>query len=730
MIPEVGQAENLDRPANDDSRTWLARLFHSDKLPMILQAEAAECGLACLAMVAASHGQRHTLSDLRRKFSASLKGTTLKSVMDMADGLGMVGRPLRLEVDELVNLKPPCVLHWDLAHYVVLKKAWNGPGGVWAIIHDPARGVRKVAPAEIGRSFTGVALELTPTPAFTKKKQVERVRLTDMWSTLKGLKGPVIQLFLLALVVQVIGVFSPMLNQLIIDDAISKGDMDLLTTIGMGMVILLLIQTGIGLLQGFVGMYLGTQLSFQMQSNLLRHALRLPVAWFEKRHIGDIMSRFGSLGPVQSFLTSVPIGATLNVIMLVVGGTMAVLYSPLLFGCVIATMLIPLIVQAVTFPWVRRKTDEGISLGAVASTTFMETLRGARTFKLFGKERERVSQWQNDTAASVNNSVTMQRFGLWGGAGLGIITGLQGVAVWWLGAKQVIDGTMSLGMLMAFQSYAGQFSGALSGLIGLYFQWKTLELHLERLADVVHEDPEAGVDEPIQEGRLFEGRIGADKLSFRYATHEPLVFKEASFSIDPGQFVAIIGPSGGGKTTLMKVLLGLLDPTEGEVKVEGVGLKNFGVRTFRHRIGAVLQDDRLLAGTIADNVSFFDADLDMAKVEECLAKACVLDDILKMPMGTMTLVGDLGSTLSGGQQQRVLLARALYREPTILFLDEGTANLDPETEARVSETLRGLSCTRIFVAHREAAIAGADRTLLVAGGTVTELTEQVQAAAE
>jgi ATP-binding cassette subfamily B protein RaxB len=730
MMPEVGQAENLDRPAHDDSRTWLTRLFHSDKLPMMLQAEAAECGLACLAMVAAAHGQRHTLSDLRRKFSASLKGTTLKSVMDMADGLGMVGRPLRLEVDELVSLKPPCVLHWNLAHYVVLKKAWNGPGGVWAVIHDPARGVRKVAPAEIGRSFTGVALELTPTPAFTKKKHIERVRLTDMWSTLKGLKGPVIQLFMLALVVQVIGVFSPMLNQLIIDDAISKGDMDLLTTIGMGMVILLLIQTGIGLLQGFVGMYLGTQLSFQMQSNLLHHALRLPVAWFEKRHIGDIMSRFGSLGPVQGFLTSVPIGATLNVIMLVVGGTMAVLYSPLLFGCVIATMLIPLIVQAVTFPWVRRKTDEGISLGAVASTTFMETLRGARTFKLFGKERERVSQWQNDTAASVNNSVTMQRVGLWGGAGLGIVTGLQGVAVWWLGAKQVIDGTMSLGMLMAFQSYAGQFSGALSGLIGLYFQWKTLELHLERLADVVHEDPEVGVDEPIQEGRLFEGRIGADKLSFRYATHEPLVFKDASFSIDPGQFVAIIGPSGGGKTTLMKVLLGLLDPTEGEVKVEGVGLKNFGVRTFRHRIGAVLQDDRLLAGTIADNVSFFDADLDMAKVEDCLAKACVLDDILKMPMGTMTLVGDLGSTLSGGQQQRVLLARALYREPTILFLDEGTANLDPETEARVSETLRGLSCTRIFVAHREAAIAGADRTLLVKDGAVIVLSEQAQVAAE
>jgi ATP-binding cassette subfamily B protein RaxB len=442
------------------------------------------------------------------------------------------------------------------------------------------------------------------------------------------------------------------------------------------------------------------------------------------------MSRFSSLGPVQGFLTSVPIGATLNVIMLITGGVFAVLYSPLLFGCVVASLVIPFVVQAVTFPWVRRKTDEGISLGAVASTTFMETLRGARTFKLFGKERDRVSQWQNDTAASINNSVTMQRVGLWGGAGLGIVTGLQGVAVWWLGAKQVIDGTMSLGMLMAFQSYAGQFSGALQGLVGLYFQWKTLGLHLERLADLVHEDAEPGVDDPIQEERLFEGRIGAHNLSFRYATHEPVVFKDVSFDVEPGQFVAIIGPSGQGKTTLMKVLLGLLDPTEGEVRVEGVGLKNFGLRTYRHRIGAVMQDDRLLAGTIADNVSFFDADLDLGKVEQALAQACVLDDIMKMPMGLQTLVGDLGSTLSGGQQQRVLLARALYRNPTVLFLDEGTANLDPETEARVTETLRGLSCTRIFVAHRKEAIEGADRTLLVAGGVVTDVSAPMAVAAE
>lgn len=704
--------KSTENPIDDGSLGNLIQVFQRNRLPMTLQAEAAECGLACLAMIAAHHGQHRSLSELRRQFNASLKGTTLQSLMDMADTLGMTGRPVRLETDELRELKVPCILHWDIKHYVVLARV----GRDWIDIHDPARGKRRVSLAEVNRSFTGVALELTPTAAFQQRKQVERVRISDLWTSMRGMAGFLWQLGLLALVVQVLGILSPMLNQLIIDDAILKGDMDLLTTIGLGMLILLLIQTGIGLLQGFVGLYLGTQLSFQMKSNLLRHALRLPVSWFEKRHIGDVLSRFGSLGPVQGFITSIPIALPLNILMLLAGGTMAVLYSPLLSLAVLATLVIPFLVQLATFPYVKRKTDEGISLGAVSSTTFMETLRGARTFKLMGKERDRVAQWQNDESAAVNNGVELARFGLWGGAGLGIVTGLQGIAVWYLGATQVIDGAMSLGMLMAFQSYAGQFSGAMRSLIGMFFQWKTLELHLERLADVIHQDLEPGVDEAVQEARRFDGAVSVRNLSFRYATHEPMVLRDVNIDIRPGEFVAITGPSGQGKTTLMKLMLGLLEPTEGDVLADGVSMKNFGLRTFRARTAAVLQDDRLFQGTIADNVSFFDSDTDMARVEEALRQACVFDEIMAMPMGLLTLVGDLGSTLSGGQQQRVLLARALYRRPTILFLDEGTAHLDAATEERVADNLRSLGITRICIAHRQAAIDGADRTVQVVGG--------------
>lgn len=685
------------------------KLFNSNGLRMILQSEAAECGLSCLCMIASYHGQNRTLSELRRLFSVSMKGTNLKSIMEMADSLGLSARPLRLEIEELSQLKTPCILHWDLQHFVVLVKVTKK----YIEINDPARGKRKLSFQQIDKSFTGVALELIPTPAFKKKEHIERVKLTDMWTSMRGLSTFLWQLGGLALVVQAFAIVSPMLNQLIMDDAIVKGDLDLLSTIGIGMILLMLIQTAMGLIQGFVGLYLGTQLSFQMQSNLLRHALRLPVSWFEKRHIGDVMSRFGSLGPVQGFITGVPIGFALNIIMCIAGGIMMFLYSPMLSLAVIGSLVIPFVVRAITFPYIRRKTDEGISLGAQASTVFMETLRGARTFKLFGKEQERVTQWQNDQIAATNNSVELAKFGLWGGAGMGIVTGLQGVAIWYLGAKEVITGVMSLGMLMAFQSYAGQFSSSLKGIIGVFFQWKTLELHLERLADIIHQDLEPGCDEPINSARIVNGDIGVKNLSFRYATHEPFVFENVNIDIKSGEFIAIIGQSGGGKTTLLKNLVGLLQPTDGEIIIEGISMNGFGIRNFRQQIAVVMQDDRLFQGTIIDNVSFFDNETDISRVEEALKLACVYEEIMKMPMGLETLVGDLGSTLSGGQGQRVLIARALYRNPKILFLDEGTAHLDPDTERKIAHNLRNLKITRISVAHREVAIEGANRIFKV-----------------
>jgi ATP-binding cassette subfamily B protein RaxB len=702
--------------------TWdPGALFGFRKLPIILQAEAAECGVACLAMVASYFGYRVSLSEIRRRFSASLKGTTFRNLTEMADAFGLSARPLRLELDELSNLKCPAILHWDLRHYVVMKRASSR----WVWIHDPARGERRLPLAKVGKSFTGMALEFVATPTFEPKSKAERVQLRDLFSRVKGHVPMIVQLALLAAVLQVFALLSPMLSQLIVDDAITKGDLDLLTTVGMGMALLLMFNAIVQLLRGYIAMYMGTQMSLQLQTNLLRHALRLPVSWFEKRHIGDIMSRFGSLGPVQDIFTTTVPAVILNVIMLIAAITMMFIYASRLALIELAAFLFFFVVRFALFPYIQAKTDEGLHLGARVQSTFIETLRGARTFKLFNRERERVAIWQNEQAQATNNGLQLARVGLWGGAGADILSGLQKLVVWLLGARMVINGEMSLGMLIAFQAYTSQFSGSAMQLSAQFFNFKTLSLHLERLADIVLADPERGVDPPGEVDRGFRGAIGVRNLSFRYAEHEPWVLRNIDFDIRPGEFVCFIGPSGQGKTTLLKLLLGLDDPQEGEVVVDGVALRRFGARALRERTGAVLQDDALFSGSICENIAFFDSEIDMARVQAAARDAQVHDEIMALPMGYSSLISDMGSTLSGGQRQRVLLARALYRDPLVIFLDEGTAHLDGDSERRVMASLRALDRTRIVVAHREAAIAGADRIFLVAGGHVTEVAAPV-----
>ncbi|MCA3719274.1 MAG: ATP-binding cassette domain-containing protein, partial [Brevundimonas sp.] len=246
--------------------------------------------------------------------------------------------------------------------------------------------------------------------------------------------------------------------------------------------------------------------------------------------------------------------------------------------------------------------------------------------------------------------------------------------------------------------------------------------HLERLADIVHADPERGLDGPAILSKPIQGAVEARRLRFRYGQFDQWVLEDVSFRIEPGEAVAMVGPSGGGKSTLLKLLVGIYEPVEGDLLIDGHPMRALGLRAVRDRLGVVMQDDQLLSGTIADNVGFFDAHIDMDRVEQACRQAHVHDDIIRTPMGYHSLIGDMGSILSGGQKQRLLLARALYKQPAILFMDEGTANLDPELERRVMASLDEIKITRIMVAHREAAVRGADRIFLVDKGKVTEIT--------
>jgi ATP-binding cassette subfamily B protein RaxB len=272
----------------------------------------------------------------------------------------------------------------------------------------------------------------------------------------------------------------------------------------------------------------------------------------------------------------------------------------------------------------------------------------------------------------------------------------------------VLDGNLSVGTIFAFLAYKVNFATKSATLVEKILDFRLLDLHLERIADVALSKIESGQNDPAPAFASIIGKIELRNVSFRYAETERFILQEINLTIDAGQFITVQGPSGGGKTTLMKIMLGLLEPTGGEILIDGVPLSAIGVRSYREQVGAVMQDDQLMSGTVADNISFGDTGMDMAWVVQCAQMARVHEEILRMPMGYNSLIGDMGSSLSGGQKQRVLLARALYKRPRILFLDEGTAHLDVEVERQINQQLRQLDITRISVAHRADIMAGAD----------------------
>lgn len=684
------------------------------RLPVFLQTEAAECGLASLGMVAWFHGHRIDLAGLRRRFTVSLKGTTLAYLMQAAGALHLAPRPLRLELEELPQLRAPCILHWDLNHFVVLKAA-DAHG---AVIHDPAFGVRKLSLAQVSRHFTGIALELSPTAQFRTADERRRIRLRDLMGRVAGLNRSLAQVFVLALALQAIAIVSPFYMQWAVDGAVVSADRDLLTVLGLGFLLLAVIQVAISALRSWVVLYLSTTLNLQWLANVFSHLLRLPVSYFEKRHLGDVVSRFGAVNTIQRTLTSSFVEALIDGVMAVATLAMMLVYSATLTGVACCAVCLYAILRYAFYEPLKRATEEHIVHTAKQQSHFLETVRGVQSIKLFGRQGERRSRWLNLVVDAVNQDLVTQKLSLGFRSANGLVFGIERVAIVWLGSLSVLDSAFSVGMLFAFVSYKEQFSARVSGLIDKLIELRMLNLQGERLADIVLTPPEE--DLPTIPMDAIEPSLEVRALSFRYSDTEPFVVLNCSFQVAPGESVAIVGPSGGGKTTLVKLMLGLLAPTDGKILAGGIDIQKLGIDRYRKLVGTVMQDDQLFAGSIADNISFFDPLPDQSAIEHFARLAAVHDDIGAMPMGYNTLIGDMGAALSGGQKQRILLARALYKQPRILFLDEATSALDIQKERAVNEAIRSLRLTRIIIAHRPETIASAERVIVLQGGKVAQ----------
>ncbi|MGI9420376.1 MAG: peptidase domain-containing ABC transporter [Geminicoccaceae bacterium] len=682
------------------------------RLPMVLQTEAAECGVACLAMLVGFHGQRTDLAELRRRFGVSLKGATLKDVVRVADQIELATRPLRLELGELPLVKTPCILHWDLNHFVVLKSVGRNS----AVIHDPAVGVRRLSMVEVSKHFTGVALEVTPTGGFSRAEAPPRVQFRQMLGRFTGLKRSLLQLLVLALSIEVFAIASPLFMQWVVDHALISADYDLLLTLVIGFALLLLIRISVSTMRSWMLMTLGASIKVQARTNLFSHLVTLPASFFEARHLGDVMSRFSSQSTILKAITTELIEVVLDGLM--VGLTLMImfLYAPVLALLVVAGAVIYGILRCAFYSPLRQAEAETIIWGAKRDSHFLETLRGIKTIKLFNAQDSRRSHWLHLLVETVNRQLTTQKLGILFKTANSLLLGGLTLLVVWLGAREVLANVFSVGMLLAFIAYKDQFLSRVSALIDRLVELQMLKLHAERLADIALSAPEPGDLTPREPANNAPLSIEVRNLSFRYGDNDPLVLDDLSFRISAGESVAIAGPSGCGKTTLLKLMTGLLTPTAGDVLIDGLPIKRIGADAYRSMIGVVMQDDQLFAGSLADNISFFSESPDNEFIEHCARLAAVHDDIMAMPMGYHTLIGDMGTVLSGGQKQRVLIARALYRRPSILFLDEATSHLDVRRENAVSEAIRTTHITRVIVAHRPETIRSADRVVTLDKG--------------
>ncbi|HDH7507215.1 TPA: peptidase domain-containing ABC transporter [Escherichia coli] len=679
------------------------------RVPVIHQTETAECGLACLAMICGHFGKNIDLIYLRRKFNLSARGATLAGINGIAEQLGMATRALSLELDELRVLKTPCILHWDFSHFVVLVSVKRNR----YVLHDPARGIRYISREEMSRYFTGVALEVWPGSEFQSETLQTRISLRSLINSIYGIKRTLAKIFCLSVVIEAINLLMPVGTQLVMDHAIPAGDRGLLTLISAALMFFILLKAATSTLRAWSSLVMSTLINVQWQSGLFDHLLRLPLAFFERRKLGDIQSRFDSLDTLRATFTTSVIGFIMDSIMVVGVCVMMLLYGGYLTWIVLCFTTIYIFIRLVTYGNYRQISEECLVREARAASYFMETLYGIATVKIQGMVGIRGAHWLNMKIDAINSGIKLTRMDLLFGGINTFVTACDQIVILWLGAGLVIDNQMTIGMFVAFSSFRGQFSERVASLTSFLLQLRIMSLHNERIADIALHEKEEKKPEIEIVADMGPISLETNGLSYRYDSQSAPIFSALSLSVAPGESVAITGASGAGKTTLMKVLCGLFEPDSGRVLINGIDIRQIGINNYHRMIACVMQDDRLFSGSIRENICGFAEEMDEEWMVECARASHIHDVIMNMPMGYETLIGELGEGLSGGQKQCIFIARALYRKPGILFMDEATSALDSESEHFVNVAIKNMNITRVIIAHRETTLRTVDRVISI-----------------
>ena len=675
---------------------WHYSLFQPrHKLPLILQSEVAECGLACLAMLASYHGKLLDIVTLRNEFRMAATGASVRHLLDTAAGMGLQGRPLKLELSELTELALPVVLHWDLDHFVVLKQVRRKR----YTIHDPAVGVRHYLEAELSLHFTGIAVEFAPSPEFTPEHGKPDYKLRQLVPFSRSHFRSSVKIFVLSLLIQVLALLSPLYLQLVIDQAIGKGDMAFVPLLALLFSLVILSRAAVGYLRGLLSIQFSNLLGFQMLGNTFDHLMRLPLSFFEKREMGDIVSRFSALENIKQLFTQEMITIVVDGLFSSLTLFLLFLYSPFLAIVAFLFMAIFVILRLLCIPFEKQRRQEALIAGARQQSRFMENIRSVITTKNYALEQQRANDWKGTLAAHLNSGYQLSHLQLTMGTVQAVLFGIDNLVTVSLGALAVGAGELTLGQLMSFIFLKQHFTSAVTAMLPKLTELGLVRLELDRIADItLHPQEFAGQEQSLLQ-RPVAGAIAVKDLCFRYASHDPLLLDRVRFSIPAGASVAIVGRSGCGKSTLVKLLLGLERAESGEIQIDGVPLAEFGLRNFRSQVAVIMHNEGLLAGDLAYNIRLQHNAEDMNRLRMACELAGVWELIQRLPLGFNTQIGEMGSFLSAGQVQRLLLARAFYRQPNILILDEALSHLGQTAAEEMFKAICRLGITVLLVTH-------------------------------
>lgn len=700
--------------------TFNFSLLSRRRIRLVHQANTSESGLACLAMAANYYSSSVDYGTLRRLFPPSLRGCLISNLIEIADHVGLVARATRLKPEHIGALHFPAVVEWNRGYAVV-----EAVRGSKVLVHDPAGDSGWHRIDNIAHCLGDMGIEIRPGNNFAQVEVPRRIKLSQIWGRVTGLKRTIAQTIALSIVMQAFVIASPYYMQISIDQVLPAFDLDLLAVLAIGFGLFTLVNTIASLLRSVVLLSAGASIGFGISTNIARRLFRLPTAWFDKRHVGDVLSRFQSVTPIQQSLTQGAISALIDGSLAVVTLAIMFFYSSALALVAVVAFALYAAVRFITFAAQRRVQETAIVAAGKEQSTMIETLRGIVTLRLFNAESARHALWQSRLVDAVAAIVSLGRLGAWQAAANTVILGLENVIAIWLAVRLAIDGGFSIGMIFAYFAYKQQFIQKASSLIDQVISFSLIGLHLERLSDIALSEEDECFRAPQADSRALKGQIELRNIGFRYSPTDPWVLKGVNMRVDVGEHVAITGASGGGKSTLVKIMLGLLEPEEGEILIDNVPLAQFGRRNYRNQIAAVLQNDNLFSGSLAENIALFDPLPDRDLLQRSVQTAALDEDIAELPMGFDTLVGDMGSALSGGQRQRLLIARALYRQPQLLVMDESTSHLDNSREQVVTAAIATLGITRIVIAHRNETLLAASRIYLLTNGQLSESKENI-----